>query len=224
MAQAISVLGIDIATRVLHVVGMDDAGHVVLRTRMARRAWPRLIATWPPLRIGMDACGRAHDGARRFRERGHDVRLIAPPCINASGKSPKHEARDADAIGAAVARPTRRCVPSTRVEPQDLQALHRVRERLIKARTAWVHEIRGRLRVYGMLPPQGLTTCRRRIVPTLEAGQAQLTPGRRARCRPLDEAWLALDQRRASDDEQRTAMGHAHPACRRLQAIQGSAR
>jgi len=38
MAQQMSVLGIDIATRVFHVVGMDDAGHVVLRKRMARSA------------------------------------------------------------------------------------------------------------------------------------------------------------------------------------------
>jgi hypothetical protein len=31
MAQTISVLGIDIAKLVFHVVGMDDSGHVVLR-------------------------------------------------------------------------------------------------------------------------------------------------------------------------------------------------
>jgi hypothetical protein len=36
MAQTISVLGIDIAKLVCHVVGMDDAGHVVLRKRLAR--------------------------------------------------------------------------------------------------------------------------------------------------------------------------------------------
>ena len=36
MAQKISVLGIDIAKLVFHVVGMDDTGHVVLRKRLAR--------------------------------------------------------------------------------------------------------------------------------------------------------------------------------------------
>jgi hypothetical protein len=34
MAQQMRVLGIDIATLVFHVVGMDDAGHVVLRKRL----------------------------------------------------------------------------------------------------------------------------------------------------------------------------------------------
>jgi transposase len=84
----------------------------------------------------MEACGSAHYWARRFGEHGHEVRLIAPPCVKASVKSPKHETRDAEAIGEAVTRATMRFVPIKRVEPPDLQALHRVRERLIKARTA----------------------------------------------------------------------------------------
>ena len=122
MAQTITVLGIEIATLVFHVVGMDDSGHVVLRKRLARNAWLTFIANVPPLPIGMDACGSAHDWARCVREHGHDVRLIAPPCVNASVKSPKHAARDAEAMCEAVTRPTMHCVPITRVEQQDLTA------------------------------------------------------------------------------------------------------
>jgi Transposase len=159
MAQHMSVLGIDIAKQVFHVVGMDDSGHVVLRKRLVRSALLTFMANVPPLRIGMEACGSAHDWARRFREHGHDVRLIAPQCVKASVKSPKHDARDAEAIGEAVTRPTMRFVPVKRVEQQDLQALHRIRERLIKARTALVHEIRGLLNEYGMVLPQSLAKC-----------------------------------------------------------------
>jgi transposase len=68
MAQQTSVFGIDIAKLVFHVVGMDHTGHVVLRKRIARRELLHFIATLPPLRIGMEACGSAHDWARRFRE------------------------------------------------------------------------------------------------------------------------------------------------------------
>jgi transposase len=78
MAQTISVLGIDIATLVFHVVGMDDSGQVVLRKRIARSALLTFITNVPPLRIGMEACGSAHDWAWCVREQGHDVRLIAP--------------------------------------------------------------------------------------------------------------------------------------------------
>ena len=78
MAQQMSVLGIDIAKLVFHVVGMDDSGYVVLRKRLARSELLHFIATLPPALIGMEACGSAHYWARRFREHGHEVRLIAP--------------------------------------------------------------------------------------------------------------------------------------------------
>ena len=221
MAQTISVLGIDIAKLVFHVVGMDNAGHMVLRKHLARSELPRFIANMPPLRIGMEACGSAHYWARRFRAHGHDVRLIAPHVIKASVKSPKHDARDAEAICEAVTRPTMRFVPIKRVEPQDLQALHRVRERLIKARTALVNEIRGLLHEYGIILPQGITKFRRLIVQRLEADQAQLTPCSRELFWQLYEEFLALDKRLASDDEKLTAIGQAHPECQRLQTIPG---
>jgi transposase len=145
MAQQRRVRGLDIAKLVFHVVGMENSGHGVLRKRLARRAVLTFIAKVAPLRIGMDACGSAPDGARCFREYGHDGRVIAPPFVKASVKSPKNAARDAEALCEAVPRPPMGVVPSNRVEPPDLQALPRLRERLMKARTAWVHELRGLL-------------------------------------------------------------------------------
>jgi transposase len=69
-----------------------------------------------------------------------------------------------------------RFVPIKRVEQQDLQALHRVRERLIKARTALVNEIRGLLNEYGIVLPQSITKFRALIVDKLTEEQAKLTP------------------------------------------------
>ena len=221
MAQHMSVLGIDIATQVFHVVGMDDRGHVVLRKRLARRTWLTFIANLPPLRIGMAACGSAHDWARQFREHGHDVRLIAPQFVKASVKSPKNDAREAEAICEAVTRPTRRCVPIKRVEQQDLQALHRVQERLIKARTALVNEIRGLLSEYGIILPQSITKFRALIVDQLHKEQAKLTTLSAAIFQHLYEEFLALEKRLAYDDEKLAAIGQAQPACQRLQTIPG---
>jgi transposase len=96
-----------------------------------------------------------------------------------------------------------------------------VRERLIKARTALVNEIRGLLSEYGIILPQGITKFRRLLVPTLEAGQAQLTPCSRELFWQRYEEFLALDQRLASYDEKLTAIGQAHPECQRLQTIPG---
>jgi transposase len=176
MVQKINVPGIDIAKRVFHIVGMDDRGHVGLRKRMARSALLHFIATLPPALIGMEACGRAHDWPRRLREHGHEVRLMAPQCVKAYVNSPKHDPRDAEAIGEAVTRPTMRVVPVKQLAQQDIQAWHRIRARLIKARTALGSEIRGLLSGYGSVLPQGLAKVRTSVVRQLEAEQAKLTP------------------------------------------------
>jgi transposase len=221
MAQTISVLGIDIAKLVFHVVGMDESGHVVLRKRIARSELLTFIANLPPLRIGMEACGSAHYWARCVREHGHDVRLIAPQFVKAYVKSPKNDARDAEAICEAVTRPTMRFVPIKRVEPQDLQALHRIRERLIKARTALVNEIRELLNEYGIVLPQSIAKFRALIVDKLETDQAKLTALSTEVFWHLYDEFLAVEKRLAYDDEKLAAIGQAHPACQRLQTIPG---
>jgi transposase len=150
MKQQPSVLGIDLAKRVFHLVGMDPAGHVVLRKRVAREALMSCVMQLPPMIIGMEACGGAHYWARRFREPGHTPKLIAPQFVTPFVKSNKHDPGDAEAICEAVTRPTMRCVPIKEVAQQDLPALHRARERVVKARTALVNEIRGLLSEYGI--------------------------------------------------------------------------
>jgi transposase len=69
------------------------------------------IAQLPPVVIGMESCGGAHGWARRFREHGHTVKLMAPQCVKPSVKPTKHDMADAEAIGEAVTRPTMRFVP-----------------------------------------------------------------------------------------------------------------
>jgi transposase len=69
-----------------------------------------------------------------------------------------------------------RVVPITRFEPQDLQALHRVWEQLMKARTLLVNELRGRLNEYGIILSQGVTKFRASVVNMLEDEQAVVNP------------------------------------------------
>src|SRR4030095_6428056 len=91
-------------------------------------------------------------------------------------KSNKNDSRDADAIAAAVTRPTMRFVPIKDVDQQDLQALHRVRERLMGARTALVNEVHGLLHEYGIVMPKGVAKFRQAVVGKLEAEKDKLTP------------------------------------------------
>src|SRR5260370_34277952 len=75
-------------------------------------------------------------------------------------KSKKNDSRDAEAIAEAVTRPTMRFVPIKDVDQQDIQALHRVRERLIGARTALVNEVHGLMQEYGIVMPKRLAKFR----------------------------------------------------------------
>ena len=145
MKQEMTVLGIDMAKRVFHAAGMDDTGKIVFRKRLSRHDLMPFLAKLPPVRIGREACGGAHDWARRFREHGHEGKRMAPQCVKPYVKSNKNDSRDAEAIAEAVTRPTRRFVPTKDVDQHDIQALHRVRERLIGERTALVHEGHGLL-------------------------------------------------------------------------------
>ena len=55
----------------------------------------------------------------------------------------------------AALRPTMRFVPVKSIEQQDLQSLHRARERVVCARTALINHMRGLLGEYGVILPQG---------------------------------------------------------------------
>src|SRR5437016_2341197 len=118
---------------------MENKGPVVYRKRLSRHDLMPFRATLPPVRIRLDACGRAPCWARRFWAYGHEVQLMAAQCVKPYVKSNKNDSRDAEAIAEAVTRPTRRFVPAKDVDQQDIQALHRVRERLIGERTALVN-------------------------------------------------------------------------------------
>ena len=72
------------------------------------------------------------------------------------GKTNKKDARDAEAIGEAVPRPSLRFVPLTSAEPQASLALPRARQGFVKARTAPAKQLRSLLAEFGLVLPQGI--------------------------------------------------------------------
>jgi len=95
---------------------------------------------------------------------------MAPHFVKPYVKSNKNDSRDAEAIAEAVTRPTMRFVPIKDVDQQDIQALHRVRERLIGERTALVNAVHGLLHEYGIVIPKGVAKVRQAVVGKLESG------------------------------------------------------
>ena len=67
-----------------HLVGADTTGTILWRTRLTRQALMPFIAQLPPVLIGIEACGGAHDWARRFRQQGHEGKRRAPQFVTPS--------------------------------------------------------------------------------------------------------------------------------------------
>ena len=146
---------------------------------------------------------------------------MAPPCVKPYVTSNKNGSRDAEAIAEAVTRPTRRFVPIKDVDQHDIQALHRVRERLIGERTALVHAVHRLMQAYGMVMPKGVAKCRQAVVGQLEAAKDKRTPLSQEMLWKLVEACAALEAQLASYQKQRDTLAQTHPACQRLMTIPG---
>src|ERR671918_751782 len=174
MKHHVTTVGIDLANKIFHLVGTDPTGKIVWRKQLTRHALLPFMAQLPPVTIGLEACCGAHYWARQLRHQGHQVKLMAPQFVKPFVKSNKNDMRDAEAIAEAVTRPTMRFVPIKDIDQQDIQALHRVRERLIGARTALINEVHGLMQEYGIVLPTGVSKFRQAVVEKLETEKEQL--------------------------------------------------
>ena len=144
-------IGLDLAKYVFEVHGVDAHGKVVLRKTLRRDSVSTFFANLPPCLVGMEASNGAHYWARVLAGLGHNVRLISPQFVVPYVKSNKNDRNDAEAICEAVGRPTMRFVPPTSSEQLAIQAVHRIRRRLVESRTKLVNQIRGILSEHGIV-------------------------------------------------------------------------
>jgi transposase len=217
----VTILGIDIAKQVFQLHGLDKKGKVVLRKQVSRKKLTEVIVNLPPCVIGMEACGGANYWARVFEKIGHTVRLISPQFVKPYVKSNKNDYNDAEAICEALTRPTMRFVPIKRVDQQDIQSLHRIRDLIIKDRTALVNQIRGLLAEYGMIIPQGVASVRRRLPAILADTDNELTGLGRELFSELYRRLLAFDQGIAGYDRRIKRVFEAHPMCQKMAKVEG---
>ena len=221
MQHELRTVAIDLAKKVFHLVGTDTLGKILWRKRLTRHALMPFIAQLPPVLIGIEAWGGAQYWARRFREHGHEVKLMAPQFVKPFVKSNKNDMRDTEAIAEAVMRPTMHFVPTKEIDQQDMQALHRVRERLIGARTALINEVHGLMHAYGIVLPKGVSKFRQAVVDKLESEQEKLTALSQEMFRKLVEEFGELEKRLAYYQDKLEALATTHPECQRLMTIPG---
>jgi transposase len=118
----------------------------------------------------MECCGGSHYWSRRFESAGIKTKQISPQFVKPYVKSNKNDYIDAEAICEAASREEMRFVATRSEYQQDIQTLHRIRERLVKQRTALSNEIRGFVHEYGFVIPKGIHHVRRNLLLILERG------------------------------------------------------
>jgi len=214
-------IGIDLGKTLFHLVGLDAKGNVVVRKRCARKQLLAYTGNLRVHRIGMEACAGAHFLGRALREQGHDVRLMPAQYGKPYVKTNKSDYIDAEAVAEAVERPNMRFVPIKTEEQLDLQAVHRVRERWVRRRTAVVNQIRGLLLEHGLTLPKGRQHVERRLPDVLKDGNLNFSGSFRAL---LAQLKLELDQLSVRIEEMDMVMEQTaaeNEACQRLTTIPG---
>jgi transposase len=169
----------------------------------------------------MEACVGAHHLSRRLNALGHDARLMPAKYVKPFVKSNKNDFRDAEAIAEAVQRPTMRFVATKTAEQLDLQALHRVRYRLIGERTATVNKIRAFLLDRGIAVATGIQRLRMAL-PDIPATHTDvLSPLMTRTIIELATDWRRLDQRIEEVSSEITALASKDAGCGRLMTVPG---
>jgi transposase len=218
---AIAVIGIDIGKNSFHVVGHDQRGAIVLRQKWSRGQVEARLANLSPCLIGMEACVGAHHLSRKLQLLGHNARLMPAKYVRPYSKGQKNDFRDAEAIAEAVQRPTMKFVASKTADQLDLQALHRVRERLVSQRTGIINQIRAFLLERGVAVRQGLRFLRAEL-PSILAMQTDVLSPRMLRIlEDLSADWRGLDARIEGLSDEIETLAHQDQHCERLMTVPG---
>jgi transposase len=217
----IAVIGIDIGKNSFHIVGQDSRGAIVLRQKWSRGQLEARLANMARCLIGIEACVGAHHLGRKLTSLGHDVRLMPAKYVRPYAKGQKNDFNDAEAIVEAVQRPTMRFVAIKTAEQLDLQALHRVRERLVSQRTGIINQIRAFLLERGIVVRQGIRFLRGELPIILAARSDTLSPRMVHVIEALAGDWRRLDERIAGLSDEIKALGEHDAGVKRLMSVPG---
>lgn len=214
-------IGIDTGKNTLHLIGLDDNGAIVLREKVSRGRIAARLANVPQCLIGIEAGMATHYVARELTALGHDVKQVPPAYARPFRQGHKNDFRDAHAIAEAVQRPSTRCVPIKTDDQLDLQALHRVRSRLIGDRTAAINQLRGFLLEHGIPVRQGPRFLRQQLPQLLATRTDVLSPRMLRIVGDIVDDWKYLDDRIDRVTDEIEALTRTDVSCEQLMTVPG---
>lgn len=219
--MSIEVLRIDIAKNAFQLHGVNRGGGAVFKRRVMRDQLLEVVAQIERCTIVIEACTGAFYWARKFDKLGHQVKIISPQYVKPFVRRQKNDGNDAEAICTAARQPHIPLVPKKSIEQQDIQALHRARQRMVNHRTAVVSQIRGLLLDRGFAIGKSITRARRIIPEILSDVENEITVLAREALNELYDLFRDLDRRITIFDRKIDAVFRDSEVCQRIAKIKG---
>lgn len=221
----VTTIGIDIAKSVFQIHGVDERGVTVLTRRVSRDRFLEEMAQRSggsrSVLVGMEACGGAHHWGRELIKLGFDVRLISPKHVKPYVRGDKTDRLDAEAICEAVSRPRMRFVAVKTLDQQSMQSLHRVRQQLIKQRTAVSNQARGLLAEHGFVTGSGVARVRQLLAEVGSGDPPGVGPLLRELAEELRDELSRLDERIGHHDKRLDGLARKDADCQKLLKVPG---
>ncbi len=216
-----SLLSIDLAKNVFQLCALNAHHKVVSNKRVRRAKLVETVLQLHPDCIVMESCYSATYWGRTFQSHGFKVKLIAPQHVKPFLKGNKNDHHDALAIAEASLRPGIHFVPIKSIEQQDIQTLHRVRQRWVRDRTALVNQIRAILSDYGLLIKPGRHALLNELPLLIEDADNDLTLPLRRVLLSLMEELVDLNERVESVEHSITELAREQSGYHQLRDIPG---
>jgi len=217
----LSVVGIDIGKDTFHLVGFDHDGARVLRLKIKRLDLVTTFEKLPECIVGMEACLSAHFVSRTLRKLGFEPRIIPAIYVKPFNKGQKNDYNDAEAIAEAALRPNLQTVSEKTQDQLDLQALHRVRSRLVSRRTGTINQIRAFLIEQGITIRKGLRSVKNSLFAILDQRKDEISNRIRQVILDLHGDWMQLDERIDAISNDIEEISKQELYCQRLMTIPG---
>ncbi len=150
-----TVVGVDTAKNVFQVYTVEHKTGEIINKQLKRAHFLQWFANRAPCLVGMEACGGSQHWARKLQELGHEVKLMSGKTVKAFVCGNKNDVADARAIYMAAQQPGVKAVAVKSEGQQAVLAMHRIRQQLVKMRTAQINCLRGLLTEYGEVFGQG---------------------------------------------------------------------
>lgn len=217
----VTMIGLDIAKRKMYLVGADDKGGILYRKSMRADELAEFLVTQDVCTVVLEACGGSSYWARKIKAMGFTVKLVNPFKVSRVRTKQKNDYNDCAAIIEVAQRRDTKFIGANELWQQDLQSLHRIRSRVVRARVDVTNQIHGLCLEYGIALAEGKAAFAKELNEALEDAENELSPLMRRQIILLRDQIIELEGQQKVLEEELEAIAHENENCQRLMSVPG---